>query len=329
MNKHKQTILIATAMLQLVSAASFAQKNDDEKNIRIKIQINDDGKNVNIDTTFTDEATMQKWMKENDFDAPVPPPPSTPPDPPQPPDAPKNKQHEEMRIKVYSDKEVENLKEEIADLEKNLKEELKSLNDIKIDVDVFKDEEGREIVIKKFGGEKDSFFYSFKIPDCEQLKKEMQELGDEMKSFTFSFDSDDKSDKKIKRSSKVIIIEDGKKKNQKKEKESKGDKKETPAKEEKQQPTKGQTAFELTPENFNLSPNPGKGLYNLNFDLASTEPVAVKMLDFAGREVFSDVAENFTGHYENQIDITGKSRGTYLLQIKQGESWMHKKVMLQ
>jgi|CXWJ01.1.fsa_nt_gi hypothetical protein len=340
MHTFKQAILSVAAML-LLAGTSFAQSNEDNKKIRIKISISENGKQVNIDTTFSDEAALHQWMRDNNYDEPQsipePPAPPTPPDeplppsPPAPPTAPKSPGEKDVRIKIFKDGDRAELKMETDKLNKELKESLKELNDMKFDVNIIGDDD-MDVVIKKFDGDKDSLFYSFSMPDCEKLKKEMQELTDNMKSFSFSFNYDDESkeelntDKSRKRTSKVIIIEkDVKKKELKKENATEKKKKENGADINN---SKGQTSFNLNPTNFELSPNPGKGLFNLSFDLASTEPVTVNVLDFAGRQVFNDVAENFTGHYQNEFDITGKSKGTYLLQIRQGENWLHKKFLL-
>ncbi|MBK7855404.1 MAG: T9SS type A sorting domain-containing protein [Bacteroidetes bacterium] len=337
----KQTLLSAASIL-LLAGTSLAQSNDDEK-IRIKIQINDDDRQVNVDTAFTDEAAFKQWMRDNNYDEPpmpkappAPPSPPTAPLPPAPPSKPESLKEKDVRIRIFSNKDKAELKLEMDKLNEELKESMKELSEMKFDVNINGDDD-MDIVIKKFNGDKDSMFYSFSMPDCEKLKEEMEQLSDNIKSFNFSFDynnEDDEQlkDKKQKRTSKVIIIEkDAKSESKKKEVEKENaprEKKEENDKSKNKENSKGNTSYELNPQNFELSPNPGKGQYKLSFDLTSTEPVTVKVVDFAGRQVFSDVAENFTGHYHNEFDITGKSKGTYLLQIRQGENWMHKKFLL-
>lgn len=346
----KQTLL-ATAGILLLANPSFAQVNNADKKIRIKIEVNDDGKQVSIDTTFTDEAAFHQWMHDNNYDEPKQPPappvpptapnPSSPPLPPSapaPPSEPKSSKGKDFQIRIFSNKEKAEMKLEMDKLNKELRESMKELDDMKFDVNINGDDD-MDIVIKRFSGDNDSLFYSFSLPDCEKIKKEMQDLSENMKSFSFSFDIDDdkeeiNSDKKQKRTSKVIIIEKSDKKNgstKRKDKENElpaEEKSKTKENDTDRKSGNGQTSYELSPSNFELSPNPGKGKYKLSFDLPSTEPVTVKVLDFAGRQLFSDLAENFTGHYQNEFDITGKSKGTYLLQIRQGENWMHKKFLL-
>jgi molybdopterin-binding protein len=78
---------------------------------------------------------------------------------------------------------------------------------------------------------------------------------------------------------------------------------------------------------ISLFPNPSSGLINLNFNLSSTGNLSVILYDANGNKVFIEERSNFSGNYNNQIDISGQSDGTYYLQITQGGKTFSKKIV--
>lgn len=100
-----------------------------------------------------------------------------------------------------------------------------------------------------------------------------------------------------------------------------------PAKELKTQ-NDNYNSYALDAKNLSFSPNPNEGKFNLSFSVPSNGKLEVAILNLSGQKVFDDVIENFTGEYNREIDISNHSKGTYLLQIRQGDQWLHKKFVV-
>lgn len=87
----------------------------------------------------------------------------------------------------------------------------------------------------------------------------------------------------------------------------------------------------LEVEHFNFYPNPNKGSFTLTFDMAQNEntPTIINITDLSGRSVYKEKLSDFSGTYSKQIDLTGVSKGTYLLDIRQGKKTISKKIMVE
>jgi S1-C subfamily serine protease len=82
-------------------------------------------------------------------------------------------------------------------------------------------------------------------------------------------------------------------------------------------------------EKINLYPNPTKGLFRLQFDLPEKGLTEIKVLNAAGRLIYEYELGNFSGEFSDDIDISQNGTGTYFLQIRQGDKFASKKVILQ
>ena len=87
-------------------------------------------------------------------------------------------------------------------------------------------------------------------------------------------------------------------------------------------------SYALDAKDLKFSPNPNFGKFNLSFSLPVTGKLEVIILNLSGQIVFEDVIENFSGQYNREIDISSHAKGTYLLQVKQGDAWLHKKFIV-
>ena len=76
-------------------------------------------------------------------------------------------------------------------------------------------------------------------------------------------------------------------------------------------------------------PNPSNGKFSLKFNTDKKSPVQVKVLDILGTEVYSETVNDFSGSYDNEIDLRKQERGVYLLQIIQNERVVRKKVLVE
>lgn len=82
-------------------------------------------------------------------------------------------------------------------------------------------------------------------------------------------------------------------------------------------------------EKINLYPNPSKGTFKLQFDLPEKGQTEVKVFNAAGRTIYEYELGNFSGDFSDEVDISQNGVGTYFLQIRQGEKYASKKIILQ
>ena len=85
----------------------------------------------------------------------------------------------------------------------------------------------------------------------------------------------------------------------------------------------------LRSSQLNYFPNPNHGRFNLRFILDQNDEVTVKVLDILGKEVYKETLLDFTGTYDNQIDLTGKEKGIYILQIIQKKKVLSRKILIE
>ncbi|MBL0139699.1 MAG: T9SS type A sorting domain-containing protein [Bacteroidetes bacterium] len=76
-------------------------------------------------------------------------------------------------------------------------------------------------------------------------------------------------------------------------------------------------------------PNPNHGKFDLDFYLNTEGDTDVSIFDPNGKEVFHETLKKFSGEYSNQIDISDKGKGNYLLKIAQGNKSISKKIIVE
>ncbi len=85
----------------------------------------------------------------------------------------------------------------------------------------------------------------------------------------------------------------------------------------------------LKVEKMSFYPNPTSGKFKLDFALKSEKDVKIKILDAAGKEVYSEELKDFSGNYSKEIDISGNKKGVYFIIINQGDKYKSKKIVLE
>jgi len=98
--------------------------------------------------------------------------------------------------------------------------------------------------------------------------------------------------------------------------------------EEKTTPATNAASYELKVSDFKLYPNPTAGQIAISFKVETKGTIHIRLLDTSGKLVIEDEVDIQDGIFNKEYSIEGKSRGTYLLQIKQGDQWRHEKVVL-
>lgn len=76
-------------------------------------------------------------------------------------------------------------------------------------------------------------------------------------------------------------------------------------------------------------PNPSRGKFDLDFNVSTKGDVEILVLTPNGETVYSENLKNFSGEYSNQIDLSEKGKGNYLLKITQNGKHITKKIIVE
>ena len=99
------------------------------------------------------------------------------------------------------------------------------------------------------------------------------------------------------------------------------------ASEETTQPRETPKATELSLESLELFPNPTAGPLNIRFE-GEAVPTTVRIMDVSGKAVYSKTLQQFTGYFNETVELFGNTPGNYILTIQQGEQAISRKVVL-
>ena len=76
-------------------------------------------------------------------------------------------------------------------------------------------------------------------------------------------------------------------------------------------------------------PNPNNGKFNLKFNLDHNDEVTVTIMDILGNRVYNEKLMDFEGVYDNEINLVGKEKGIYILQISQKKKVLTRKILIE
>ena len=85
---------------------------------------------------------------------------------------------------------------------------------------------------------------------------------------------------------------------------------------------------QLAFDELNVFPNPSSGMLNLQF-VGNDKPTSISIRDLNGKEVYSENLKDFAGSYNQEIDLRDVKQGMYLLQIRQGNKAVNKKIVVE
>ncbi len=85
---------------------------------------------------------------------------------------------------------------------------------------------------------------------------------------------------------------------------------------------------ELEPVELSYFPNPNNGRFTLKLKLESAAPLQLSIVDISGRVIHEEEVKTFDGNYTREFDLSDKGEGIYLLQVRQGESRLVRKIMI-
>lgn len=81
-------------------------------------------------------------------------------------------------------------------------------------------------------------------------------------------------------------------------------------------------------EALNIFPNPTTGRFSLTFDLPNAGETSIRIFSSSGRLIYSYDLGEFSGSFNDQIDLGNEPAGTYYVMIRQGGTSVSKKVVV-
>lgn len=84
----------------------------------------------------------------------------------------------------------------------------------------------------------------------------------------------------------------------------------------------------LQVNNLELAPNPQKGLFHLRFNLPSSGSTRVQIFNDNGRNIYDYDLGNYSGSFEDEVDISQNGNADYFLTVSQNNRIMAKKIVL-
>jgi hypothetical protein len=77
-------------------------------------------------------------------------------------------------------------------------------------------------------------------------------------------------------------------------------------------------------------PNPTNGMISVEFDVAPKEKTTLRVLDMNGKVVYSEeIADEQGKHIYREINLSGKGKGSYTVEVKSAKKVIAEKVILQ
>lgn len=78
---------------------------------------------------------------------------------------------------------------------------------------------------------------------------------------------------------------------------------------------------------LDLFPNPTIDVLNIRFE-AEAIPTTVRIADASGRTIYTKIMGEFSGSFNEQVNLEGKAPGTYTLTVQQGKKLISKNIVL-
>ena len=84
----------------------------------------------------------------------------------------------------------------------------------------------------------------------------------------------------------------------------------------------------FTFENFSLYPNPNHGSFNIKFNSNTNNDLKVAVYDISGREIFNKSYLN-SGVFDQNLQLDSVQSGVYLVTVKDGDTKITKKIIIE
>ena len=163
----------------------------------------------------------------------------------------------------------------------------------------------KKVIIKKSGKN----VFSFSTDSLDMNFEQFDTDGDGGKNSTIIITSPgDKDGKKVVVKTSVIVIDDTDKSTQKKRSHGKND--------------------QESKDDLKFYPNPSDGKFTIEYDLKDKETALITVLDANGKQLFKDEIKG-GGKYSKTVDLGGKGKGVFILNLTQGKKSISKKIIIE
>jgi len=82
-------------------------------------------------------------------------------------------------------------------------------------------------------------------------------------------------------------------------------------------------------EQLDIFPNPSNGAFNLTFDLPNEGATSIRIFNGAGRLIYQNDLQQFSGNFNDRIDLSNTAKGIYFLAVSQDGKTITKKIITQ
>jgi hypothetical protein len=80
---------------------------------------------------------------------------------------------------------------------------------------------------------------------------------------------------------------------------------------------------------LDVYPNPSRDIFNISFSTKTSQTVNVKVVNLLGEEVYTEELVDFEGYHQTFVDMNGKPKGVYFLEITTPNGNINQKIVLQ
>jgi len=81
--------------------------------------------------------------------------------------------------------------------------------------------------------------------------------------------------------------------------------------------------------NFNIYPNPNNGMFNISFTFETSNNISLNIYNSLGELVFEEYLNNYSGEYNNTIDLDSYGKGIYFITISSENRIINRKIIIQ
>jgi hypothetical protein len=80
---------------------------------------------------------------------------------------------------------------------------------------------------------------------------------------------------------------------------------------------------------LDVYPNPSRDIFNISFSTKTSQTVNVQVVNLLGEEVYTEELVDFEGYHQTLVDMNGKPKGVYFLEITTLNGSINQKIVLQ
>jgi hypothetical protein len=82
-------------------------------------------------------------------------------------------------------------------------------------------------------------------------------------------------------------------------------------------------------KNLDIYPNPSRDIFNIRFVSEKIQELSIKVLNVYGELVFEENIGKFIGEFTKSLDLSMSPKGIYILEIKNDDNFISKKIVIQ